>query len=94
MVFAVTAKLSISIKSRIYYLQLLPDSPIPSKYFSQQIIVHIPIIIISSSLWQIFPYVIRLGSVIFLISSFNFFISILFILSFLFKKVNTVALAV
>lgn len=51
-----------------------------------------PMIMISSSLLQIFPYVIRLGSLIFLISSFNFFISILLILSFLCKKVNAVAL--
>ena len=77
-----------------FSLRLLPNSSISTKSSPPHITVHNPMIIISSSLCRIFPYPVLRGSFIFVISSFNFSISMSLIILLLSKKVNAVALAV
>lgn len=63
-----------------YFLRLLPNASISTKSSPPHITVHNPMIIMSSSLCRIFPYLVLLGSLIFLISFFNssIFISIFY----------------
>ena len=57
-----------------YSWRLLTDSSISTKSSPPHIIVHNPMMMISSSLCMIFPYLVLRGSLIFFISFFNVFI--------------------
>lgn len=73
-----------------YFWRLLPNTSISTKSSPPHMMVHSSMIIISSSLFRIFPYPVLLGSLMFFISSFEFSIFASLFYHF-FWKLNAVA---